>query len=161
MFGFLKNAPPKVRTATIGLSTLAIAGPFVAHHEGLRLKAYLDPVGIPTICRGETLGVEMGQEKTLAECDALFDARLGMFAYAVDYAVTVPMSPKTHAALTSWTYNVGVRAMEKSTLVKLLNEGKGVQACNELPRWNKARGKVLPGLVKRREEERKLCLEGL
>lgn len=156
IFSFLKRNPKKAATAGV---VVALAMPFTAHHEGLRLKAYLDPIGIPTICYGETLGVQLGQQKTKAECDALFEARLGVFAYAVDAAITPSMSPHTHAALTSWTYNVGIGAMQKSTLVRLMNEGRTVEACNELPKWNKAGGRVLTGLVKRREEERKLCLQ--
>jgi lysozyme len=156
IFNFLKKNPKKAAASGV---VVALALPFTAYHEGLRLKAYLDPIGIPTICYGETLGVEMGQEKTKAECDALFEARLGFFAYAVDAAISPSMSPYTHAALTSWTYNVGIGAMQKSTLVRLMNEGRTVEACNELPKWNKAGGRVLPGLVKRREDERKLCLQ--
>lgn len=155
IWSFLKKNKNK---AAAGSLVVALAMPITAHYEGLRLKAYLDPVGIPTICYGETLGVKIGQEKTKNECDALFESRLGFFAYAVDDAVSVPMSPQTHAALTSWTYNVGIGAMQKSTLVRLMNDGRTIEACNELLRWNKAKGKVLSGLVKRREAERKLCL---
>lgn len=157
IWNIFKSAP-KRSTATAG-AVVALAMPLTAHYEGLRLKAYLDPVGIPTICHGETLGVELGQEKTKAECDAMFEMRLGYFAAQVDAAISAKMSPQTHAALTSWTYNVGVGAMQKSTLVKLMNEGKTVQACNELLKWNKAGGRVFAGLTKRREAERQLCLQ--
>lgn len=160
MFGWLKSVPRKKTTAGLG-AVIALSMPLAAHYEGLRLAAYLDPIGIPTICYGETQGVQLGQTKTKAECDALFSARLGYFAYAVDTAIIPPLSPKTHAALTSWTYNIGVGAMQKSTLVRLMNEGRMFEACNELPKWNKAGGKVLPGLIKRREAERALCLSGI
>lgn len=138
----------------------AIAMPFTAHHEGLRLKAYLDPVGIPTICYGETKGVELGQNKTKEECDALFEARLGYFAYRVDLLVEPKMHPRTHAALTSFAYNVGVGAFSRSTLLKKLNAGDFVGACSELTRWVYAGGKKFNGLVKRREAEKELCLSG-
>jgi lysozyme len=65
------------------------------------------------------------------------------------------------AAYTSFTYNVGVGAFEKSTLLRKLNGGDRVAACNELPRWVYARGVKLPGLVNRRREEQALCLSGL
>lgn len=156
----LKRAPRKAAATGLAAVTL-IAAPFTAHHEGLRLKAYLDPVGVPTICYGETRGVKMGDVKTKEECDALFEARLGYFAYWVDYYVQHDLSPKTHAALTSFAYNVGVGAFSKSTLLRLFNEGKFIEACNQLPRWVYAKGKKLPGLVTRREEERQLCLAGL
>ena len=61
-------------------------------------------------------------------------------------------------AATSITFNVGCGAMRKSTMFKYLNAGKYVQACNELSRWTRAGGRVLPGLVSRREKEKQLCL---
>ena len=61
----------------------------------------------------------------------------------------------------SITFNVGCGAVRKSTLFKYLNSGKYESACNEYPRWNKAGGKVLPGLVSRREKEKALCLSDL
>lgn len=139
---------------------MLIAAPFTAHHEGLRLEAYLDPVGIPTICYGETDGVELGQIKTKEECDAMFETRLGYFAYWVDYYVEPDMKAETHAALTSFSYNVGVDAFKKSTLLKKINDGDLAGGCNEMLRWKYADGRVLPGLVKRRKAERDLCLKG-
>lgn len=140
---------------------LLIATPFVAIHEGLRPKAYLDPVGIPTICYGETLNVKMGDVQTVENCNIMLKARLKMFGVAVDYIIEPPMSAETHAAFTSFAYNVGIDAFRRSTLARLYNEGKKREACNQLPRWNKAKGKVLAGLTKRREQERQLCLKGL
>jgi len=61
-------------------------------------------------------------------------------------------------AYVSWAYNVGAAAACKSTLVKKLNRSDYVGACNELLRWNRAGGRVLPGLVKRRKAERNMCL---
>ena len=61
-------------------------------------------------------------------------------------------------AATSITFNVGCGAMRKSTMFKYLNAGKYAQACNELSRWTRAGGRVLPGLVSRREKEKQLCL---
>jgi lysozyme len=155
-FNLVKNS---VRVG--GLSAvMALALPLTAHHEGLRLRAYLDPVGIPTICYGETKGVALGQVKSKQECDDMLTARLGYFAYQVDKSVTVPMTAEMHAALASFAYNVGMGAFNKSTLLRKLNAGDYVGACNELPRWMFAGGKVWAGLVKRRAEERALCLSG-
>jgi lysozyme len=159
MWSFFKRAPKRI-VATGATAAVLIAGPFTAQHEGLRLAAYLDPVGVPTICYGDTEGVHLGQKKTKEECDTLFEARLGFFAYGVDALVGPEMKPETHAALTSFAYNVGLGAFTGSTLLKKLNAGDLPGACNELPRWTYAKGKQLPGLVKRREAERKLCLSG-
>lgn len=136
----------------------AIALTAVAGFEGLRQYAYLDPVGIPTICFGETKGVKMGDKATLEQCKGMLLDSLYEAHESVSRCVKVPMTDSREAALVSFTYNIGGNAFCKSTLVRKLNSGDVVGACNELPRWNKASGIVLPGLVKRREEEKKLCL---
>lgn len=159
IWNIFKKAPKRAATTGLAAVTL-IAAPFTAQHEGLRLKAYLDPIGIPTICYGETVGVEMGQEKTKEECDALFEVRLAYFATRVDMLVEPEMEPATHAALTSFTYNAGVGAFKRSTLRRKLNEGDLQGACDELLRWVYAGGRKFNGLVRRRAAERNLCLQG-
>lgn len=146
---------------------LVVAVSITGTFEGLRQKAYLDPVGIPTICFGETLGVKLGQTKTLPECKDLLSDRLTYF----DRELTkcFPMLPfqhaNTRAALVSWTYNVGEGAACKSTLIKRANAGRMFEACDELLKWNKATKAgvriTLPGLTRRRAEERALCRDGL
>jgi lysozyme len=156
----IKNILPKGRKASlVTAAVLTLATPFIAREEGLRTSAYLDSVGVPTICYGETEGVKMGDSKTKQECDALFNTRLGVFAVAVDSMIEPEMPAEVHAALTSWAYNVGLGAARKSTLVKRANYGDFVGACNELLKWRFAGGK--PILQKRRERERQLCLRGL
>lgn len=135
--------------------TIAVA--CVSGFEGLRQYAYKDPVGIPTICFGETKGVKLGDRKTLEECKDLLIESLMIANKAVESCVKVPLSDNRHAALVSFTYNVGNTAFCNSTLVKKLNAGDA-DACDELLRWTKAKGIQLPGLVKRREAERQLCL---
>lgn len=146
---------------SISAGVMAILLPFTAHHEGLRLKAYLDVAGIPTICYGETSGVRLGQVASKSECDTMLAMRLTYFALQVDSLVAVEMGDKMHAALASFAYNVGVSAFSRSTLLRKLNAGDYVGACNELPRWKYAGGKVWAGLIKRREQERALCLRGV
>lgn len=140
---------------------VAIAMPLTAQYEGLRMRANLDPVGILQICYGETEGVRVGDIKTKKECDDILTARLGYFALVVDNMIEPPISPKTQAALASLTYNIGEGSLKKSKLLRLANEGQMIAACDEMRKWVYAKGKKLPGLVKRREAERQLCLEGL
>ena len=78
----------------------------------------------------------------------------------VDSLVTVPLTDKQRGALCSFVFNVGCGAFKKSTLLKLLNVGDYTGAAAQLPRWNKAAGNILPGLVRRRGEERALFLSG-
>lgn len=143
-----------------GAAVMALAVALVGGWEGLRTAAYLDPVGIPTICFGETRGVQMGDTATVAECKTMLGNRLIEFSAGLDRCLTAPVPDKSYVAFVSWTYNVGVGAACKSTLVRKANAGDLLGACNELPRWNKAGGIVWPGLVNRRAAERDLCLEG-
>lgn len=140
---------------------MLIAAPLTASFEGNHLKAYLDPVGIPTIGYGETAGVKMGDVITQEAAELMLITKLGMYGHVVDFVIKPEMSPETHAALTSFAYNVGLEAFRKSTLVRLYNANNKKAACNQLPRWGKAKGRVLKGLVIRREKERQLCLQKL
>ena len=145
-----------------GLALAATAG-LVASFEGFRTVAYLDPVGIPTACFGRTEGVQLGQRYSDAECEEYLFEEVVKFQRAVRQRVDVPLSTGQLAAFTSFTYNVGVSNFESSTLRRRLNAGDFQGACDELLRWRyatKAGVKVeLPGLVRRREAERELCLE--
>jgi lysozyme len=140
---------------------LAIAFACTAGFEGMRLITYLDPVRIPTRCFGHTKDVRMGQRSTEEECKALLVEDLLIFNDGVNKCVHVPMSPSREAGLTSFAFNVGIGAFCASTLVRRLN-ANDPYACNELLKWTKATKAgvkiTLPGLVRRREEERRLCL---
>ena len=139
------------------VALIALVGGF----EGLRTTAYRDPIGIPTICFGETRGVSMGDTATVAECKVMLGDRLVEFAAGVDRCLTYPVPDKTYAAFVSLAYNIGTGAFCKSTLVRKANAGDIEGACNQLPRWNRAGGVVWPGLTNRRAVERELCLEGI
>lgn len=147
----------------IGALTGAVgmAGALVTWFEGRSLVAYLDPVGIPTICEGVTAGVHLGDVKTPAECDALLQKELAIALNAVERQVLVAMPETRRAALASFVYNVGEGQFSRSTLLRKLNAGDAREACAELSRWVYAGGRVLTGLVKRRAAERELCEVGL
>ena len=132
----------------------------VGYFEGRQLVGYVDPVGIPTVCYGHTATAVVGQARSAAECEALLQQDLGIALVAVDRHLP-DLPPATRAALGSFVYNVGAGAFQSSTLLRKAKAGDLVGACNELSRWVYAGGRVLPGLVRRREAERELCLEGL
>lgn len=144
-------------SAKVAALAIALVGSF----EGLRLAAYRDPVGIPTACFGETKGIRMGMKFTRGECDAMLKESLISHEKGMMACTRVPLSDERHVALVSFTYNIGVGAYCKSTLVRKLNAGDTRGACNELLKWNKAKGITLPGLTRRRNEERALCMKGL
>lgn len=150
----------KPNTAQKKAAWVAIAVACVACFEGLRQTSYLDPISIPTICYGETKGVKLGQYATLEQCNGLLAESLQIANKAVDSCVKAPLPDYRRAALVSFTYNVGGGALCRSTLVRKLNAGDTIGACNELTRWDMAGGRKLPGLTKRRAAEREMCLKG-
>lgn len=154
----------KVAAGLAGAALTACAV-FVGDFEGLYTKAYLDPVGVPTICFGETEGVRLGQQYTPAQCHQMLADKLPRYwseiatCMGADLADSLPDTRKI--AFTSFAYNVGSGAFCRSTLLKRLREGNTVLACNELLKWNRAGRKIFRGLERRRQAERKLCLEGI
>lgn len=142
-----------------GAGAVTMATVAVSDFEGRSNTAYRDVVGIPTICDGYTHGVRMGDYKTDAECDALLRKELHASFRVVDAAVKVTISEPTKAALASFVYNVGPGAFRSSTLLRKLNAGDRVGACNELKRWVYAGGRKWNGLIKRRDVESWLCLQ--
>ena len=130
-------------------------------HEGLRLSAYTDPVGVWTIGYGHTTAagppkVERGMKITEAGADAILRQDLAKFERYVTDAVKVPLSQNEFDALVSFTFNLGPSNLRSSTLLRKLNAGDRAGAADEFLKWTKAGGKTLPGLVKRREAERAL-----
>lgn len=148
----------KKLSASIAGGAMAIAAVLIPSLEGVEYKPYRDVVGVLTVCYGHT-GQDIIPDKTYteAECKAMLDKDLQPFARSVERSVKVPASEYQKAALISFSYNVGVKAFESSTLLKKLNAGDSRGACDEMKRWNKAGGKVWKGLVNRREVEREIC----
>jgi lysozyme len=149
------------------VAAAVVAIGLVSGFEGLRTYAYRDPVGIPTICFGETRGVKMGDHKTEAECKTLLGDRLieheaGMRKCLKD-PDGIPINP--YIAALSLTYNIGQGAFCGSTVRKQLDARNWRAACDAFLAWDKARvaGVLvrLPGLTKRRQAERALCLKGV
>ena len=140
--------------------------PFIGRWEGLRLEAYLDIVGVPTVCYGETKGVSMGDSYTKAQCDAMFSREVLGYrdrlrpAFTSD-TVAARLTLERDVAYTSLAYNVGVSGTAKSTAVRRLNQSNIAGGCEALGWWNKAGGRVVRGLVNRRSEETELCMRGL
>jgi lysozyme len=134
--------------------------------EGLRLQAYDDGTGTWTIGYGLTFypdsgrKVQQGDEIDAEAAEEFFAAAVGDFAADVGRLVHVPLSQQQFDALVSLAYNIGTGALEKSTLLQKLNAGDYYGAADEFPKWNKAGGVTLSGLVKRRAAERTLFLEG-
>lgn len=146
---------------SLAAGAVSIAAAVVSFYEGYEPTAYLDPVGIPTICYGHTATARLGQTLSQDECADLLEADLGQAFATVDRRARVELPPPTRAALASFVYNVGAGNFTRSTLLRKLNQGDLRGACHELTRWVYAGGRKLNGLVKRRATELELCLAGL
>ena len=127
--------------------------------EGCELVAYQDSVGVWTIGYGHTKGVTPGMTITQEEAEQMLENELSEYEGYVEKYVTTPLTQNQFDALVVWVYNLGPTNLRRSTLLKELNSGNYTAAGNEIKRWNKAGGKVLNGLVKRREAETELFNE--
>lgn len=136
----------------------------IKEFEGFSSKPYLCPAGVPTIGYGSTRYADGTKVKltdkpiTKEEAHRLLFDTLGQYENAIHKNVYAPITQNMFDALVSFTYNVGVGNFKNSTLLKKLNKADYHGAATELLRWNKAGGKVLAGLTRRREAERKLFL---
>jgi lysozyme len=127
--------------------------------EGLRLEAYLCPAKIRTIGFGHTGDdVRDGMKITKEEAEKLLQKDLEKFEKTVSESVKVPINRNQFDALVCFSFNVGPGALKSSTLLKLVNENKFKEAADQFIRWNKANGKELAGLTRRRESEKLLFL---
>lgn len=136
---------------------------FVGAWEGLRMTAYRDIVGVPTVCYGETRGVHLGDRHSKADCDAMLLASLRRHEAGMRKCLKAPdrIPEKSYIAFVSLTYNIGVGAFCRSTAARRLNAGDVRGACEAATWFNKAGGRKVRGLVNRRAAEKDLCLEGL
>lgn len=137
----------------------------ICSFEGWVPNWYKDPVGIWTCCYGHTdaagepkFAATSAKTFTKAEGRLILERDLAQYAAAVHAAVKVPLNDNQFGALVSFTYNLGAKNLNKSTLVKKLNAGDFEGAAKEFRRWNRAGGKILRGLTRRRAAEEALFL---
>ena len=148
----------KIRRNAAILTISALTVVSIASHEGFREKAYRDVTGVPTVGYGETKGVTMDSTMNRLEALMRLEISAGEHAKGMVRCIKVPITQGEYNAYVSFTYNVGVGAFCKSTLVKKLNDKDYDGACKELLKWTQAGGKVYPGLVKRRQQEYNTCI---
>ena len=146
-------------SAVVGAAAIAL----VAGWEGLRTKAYLDAVKIPTVCFGETRGVKLGDSYTAQQCKTMLGNRLVEFEMGMRKCLKNPdaVPDGAYVAALSLSYNIGTGAFCRSSVRKLLDAGQIRAACDAFRRFTRAGGMRLQGLVNRREAERAICLNGL
>ena len=127
--------------------------------EGCELEAYKCAAGVWTIGYGHTKDVREGMTISKEQADNMLLNELDVYCLHVEKAVKVDLKQCEFDALVSWTYNLGPTNLNNSTMLKVLNDKDFNEVPHQLKRWNKADGKVLQGLVRRREAEA-LLFEG-
>lgn len=123
-----------------------------------KIAAYADAVGVPTIGYGHTHGVHLGQVITVEQAQEFLQQDLRQAESAVSHLVKVALNDNQFAALVSFVFNLGAGALSRSTLLRDLNAKNYQAAADQFLVWDHAGGRVLPGLVRRRQAERKLFL---
>lgn len=146
-------------TALVGTAAAGLIA-VVAQFEGKSNDPYFDIVNVPTVCYGETR-VPM-RRYTDAECDELLAEGLADFAGPV-----LKRNPELKGhdpqllAAVSLSYNIGTGAYNRSTVAKRFSAGDWKGACDAFLMWSKAGRRTVPGLLRRRQKERQICLRGL
>jgi lysozyme len=158
--------------AASGGSVIIGLAAYIAPFEGERLEAYQDVNGTWTICDGETHGVKKGDRATHAQCMAMLEKRVGIFLPMVDKVLPgLPLNRRL--AYGDLVYNLGPgiltrratdgdtppRYIPGTSIVELERAGKWQQACERMRLFVYAGKKVYNGLVARRNDEVKLCLQ--
>jgi lysozyme len=121
--------------------------------EGCRLRAYPDSTGIPTIGYGHTKGVRLGDVCTQEQAERWLREDIAYAEAEVNRVVRVPLTQGEFDALVDFTFNCGRGNFDHSTLLALVNKGDMVHAAAQFERWDKAGGKVVAGLLRRRQAE--------
>lgn len=160
----MPNAPkPKGKfpalAALIGTAATAVLVPTIQGWEGRRNVPYQDIVGIWTVCDGDTKGVIPGIVQTDAQCDARLERQL--IAHAKPVLACVPQlkdKPNALAASISLAYNIGTTAFCRSTSAARFRAADVAGGCDALLKFNRAGGKVVRGLDRRRHAERQICM---
>lgn len=141
-----------IRVSQAGINKIKV-------YEALRLEPYQDASGKWHIGYGHLLlPGEWYDSITQEKAEQLLKQDLQIAEKAIKESVTVPLKQPQYDALVSFVYNVGITNFKKSTLLKKLNAGDYAGAAAEFPKWKYAEGKVIAGLIKRREHEQALFL---
>lgn len=162
------KAPPKAGIAAALLAAMvAIATPVYVGWEGVRTMPYRDLVNKWTVCSGDTRNVVPGKRLTEAQCDERTKAILEQYGDGVaKLSPGIESSPYEWAAHTIFAANVGLGNYSISSVRRLYRSGRHRRACRSIRDWRKAGGKIVPGLVNRRNGtdanigEYELCLVG-
>ena len=167
-FFILTDAKKKMKTSEKAIK-------LIMHHEGVRQKPYRCPAKLWTVGVGHVLYPEQGKMKiedrdsfplkdadnrtfSMEEVDGILKADLARFERGVVQFCPVPLTQGQYDALISFSFNVGLGTLQRSTLRQKILRGEMEEAAEELLKYCKAGGKILKGLENRRKDERALFL---
>ena len=153
----LEHLTPETKETSMEISQEGLS--LIKKFEGCKLQSYKCAAGVWTIGYGSTNGIEEGMEISQERADMLLLEDVEVFEKAVNELVEVPLEQNQFDSLISWTFNLGPTNLKNSTLLKVLNNKNYDEVPTQIKRWNKAGGKVLQGLIRRREAEA-LLFEG-
>lgn len=160
----LIRTPAPASAPNLTDAAISLVKPFLELKEGNRLKAYADVGGHWTIGYGHTMGVTPGMVITQEQADALLGQDMMSFANSVLPLMTRLPSVPQYAAMLSLAYNIGLGGFKGSSVLRNHNAGNTAAAADAFLSWDKAHVNgelvVLPGLLKRRNEERTMYLKG-
>ena len=157
LLSIIKRLLQPQRSSNMNISQEGLA--LIKKFEGCELEAYKCAAGVWTIGYGSTKGVKEGDTISQEDADKLLTHEMEEYEGYINDLVEVNLEQNQFDALVSWVFNLGPANLKASTLLKVLNakDYEGVPA--QIKRWNKAGGKVLQGLIRRREAE-SLLFEG-
>lgn len=159
-----KIIPSVALVALLGLGAAHLSVDTIEEFEGYVPEAYLDPVDIWTKCFGDTRDVVPGTKYTFEQCEqSLNDHALELAQPVMRCVPTLNTAPdKVKAAAVSMAYNIGSGAFCKSSVAEYFRKGEWERGCRRIAEiYKTAKGKELPGLVRRRNYESEMCLQGL
>lgn len=155
-----------LKTTLVG--AMAITAALLSRLEGTRYEVYYDIAGVATVCEGITgYDVIPGKKYTRRECDLLLEKHISLAKKEVDRDVKVYIPDSMRAAMYSFTFNAGRGAFRYSRMLTLINEGRLMEACQQLNRWvyftnpKTKKKEVSTGLKNRRNEEYATCIKDL
>lgn len=159
-----KIAASAALIALLGAGAAALSVDMIADFEGYVPEAYQDPVGIWTKCFGDTKDVVPGATYTFEQCVESLNS--AVYAHAEPVMQCVPglaeQPYKVKASFVSMAYHIGTHGFCTSSVARYANNGEWERACKRMAEiYKTAKGKELPGIVRRRQAESELCLQGL
>jgi lysozyme len=153
-----------VATWVLSVSTagLVLIQNFEASPGGpVPLRGYDDGVGVWTICWGHTKGITPASHATMAQCEQYLKEDVAVAESAIRRLVKVPVSQPIFDSLASWTLNLGSGNLARSTMLRRFNARDYAGGCKAMLQWDRAGGKVLRGLTRRRHAEYEMCMTGV